>query len=217
MKLHIFNTPKLIYQDFIIEEITDICTVSITEILDNITITSKPQHIKSIKPLDTDYISILTDILSENTFRVELPLLGTHKIDEGIINFIKDLQQKIKTDDIKNISDIFIKLFKDYLHNRIGTSLLVSEKELTNSSYKPELKKGQLLIYRHRFDSYKWVIYKDIENNKKHTIITKTENKFEEKTININSLMGYSSSENISLTNITEENIIEKYYFGNIV
>ena len=92
-------------------------------------------------------------------------------------------------------------------------SLLISEKEIVNSYYRPELKPGKLLVYRERFDFYKWVIYKKQINSNKHTIIIKNNtNNYCEIDIHQNKLIGFPPNEKINLNNITDTNIIEKFF-----
>lgn len=170
----------------------------------------------SISNNDVFYYLQLKEILSSYNFQTKLPSLGTHTIDPVICTLINNIEANSYNNKIKNI---FIDQFKEYLNNRVGTSLMVSEKEIVNAYYKPNLNPGKLLVYRERFDLYKWVIYKklNIQNNK-HIIITKdNNNRYSEIEIHQNKLIGFPPNEKINLNNITDNNIIEKFFFGNIV
>ena len=158
----------------------------------------------------------LSEILSSNIFTTKLPALGTHTIDPIICTLIDNIDtNKLSYTKIK---DMFIDYFKEYLNNRISTSLLISEKEIVNSYYRPELKPGKLLVYRERFDVYKWVMYKKQISSNKHTIIIKNNtNNYCEIDIHQNKLIGFPLNEKINLNNITDTNIIEKFFLGNII
>ena len=165
--------------------------------------------------MDLFYILILKEILSSYNFQTKLPSLGTHAIDPVICTLINNIEA---TSTYNNrIKNILIDQFKEYLNNRIGTNLMVSEKEIVNVYYKPNLNEGKLLVYRERFDLYKWVIYKKAILNNKHTIITKDNNKYIEIDIHQNKLIGFPPNEKINLNNITDQNIIEKFFLGNII
>jgi hypothetical protein len=164
---------------------------------------------------DVFYYLQLKEILSSYNFQTKLPSLGTHAIDPVICTLINNIESKTYNNIIKNI---FIDQFKEYLNNRVGTSLMVSEKEIVNAYYKPNLNPGKLLVFRERFDLYKWVIYKEDKKNNKHIIITKdNNNKYSEIEIHQNKLIGFPPNEKINLNNITDQNIIEKFFLGNIV
>jgi len=169
----------------------------------------------SISNNDVFYYLQLKEILSSYNFQTKLPSLGTHAIDPVICTLINNIEANTYNNKIKNI---FIDQFKEYLNNRIGTILMVSEKEIVNAYYKPNLNPGKLLVYRERFDLYKWVIYKEDKKNNKHIIITKdNNNKYSEIEIHQNKLIGFPPNEKINLNNITDQNIIEKFFLGNIV
>ena len=163
------------------------------------------------------YFLQLKEILSSYNFQTKLPSLGTHSIDPVICTLINNIEANNTYKNI--IKNILIDQFKEYLNNRVGTNLMVSEKEIVNAYYKPNLTKGKLLVYRERFDLYKWVIYKKLNTvNNKHTIITKdNNNKYIEIDIHQNKLIGFPPNEKINLNNITDQNIIEKFFLGNIV
>lgn len=175
---------------------------------------------------DNTFINKAKQILNGNNFK-RLRSLGTNEIDQDTINILNNIEYALDNLIKQNntplptpfkIKDIFIDIFDNYyLNNRIGTQLLVSEKELINSFYRPKLKAGTLLVYKKRYDSFIWVIYKAIKNVNIHTILLRDDNgKIVSKDINKNSLIGFPLNEKINLNGITEENIIEKFNIKNI-
>ena len=167
---------------------------------------------------NTNNFSQFKEILNSNNFITKLPFLGTHEIDSIIYTLIDNIETNISLKKYKNIEDIFIDHFQKYLNNRIGTNLLITEKEIVNNYYRPNLIPGKLLIYKYRFDLYMWVIYKEKSTTRnKHIIILREDDgKYNIKEIHENKLIGFPPNEKINLNNITDQHIIEKYFFNNI-
>ena len=155
------------------------------------------------------FINQMREILNQTNFTNKLRVLGAHPVDSEILNLIENIFVNLKT----QIKELFIINFKEYLHNKIGNLLMITEKELVNSNFRPITIKGRLVVWRERYEQYKWVIYKekDITSTNKHVIITKENNKYIELLVHQNTLLGYPPNEKISLNNITDQQMIEKF------
>ena len=157
----------------------------------------------------------LKKVLNPNNFTRNFKLLECIIPDESIIELIK----KIYDDNDINFKDYIYKYFYNFIHNRIGTSLYVTEKNnliyINNFNYN----QGDILSYRERYDDYKWVIF-DKNSPVLNQCVVKTVNnkQIEEITINRNTL--YFLNDKIlqkSENNINySENILETYIFDNI-
>ncbi len=156
------------------------------------------------------FMNQLKEIINQTNFTNKLKNLGAHPIDDvNILKLIDNIFINIHT----NIKDLFIIHFKEYLHNKIGTLLMTSEKDIITSLNISNLKKGQIVVWRERYDQYKWVLYKEKDNNStnKHIIIIKNNNNYIEASVHQNTLLGYPPNEKITLNSITDQQIIEKY------
>jgi len=155
------------------------------------------------------FINQMREILNQSNFTNKLRVLGAHPVDTEILNLIENIFVNLKT----QIKDLFIINFKEYLHNKIGNLLMITEKDLINSNFRPINIKGKLIVWRERYEQYKWVIYKEKDETSanKHIIITKENNKYIDISVHQNTLLGYPPNEKISLNNITDQSIIEKY------
>ena len=86
--------------------------------------------------------------------------------------------------------------FAEYLHNRVGTCLFMSEKErLIRAPVNP--KKGDLLVWEQKYDTYQWVVYLKKGTNKHFIYCYPTENNPATKEVFIGSLYAYNSCEPI--------------------
>ena len=165
---------------------------------------------------NTDIEKLIFDqfinIINNNTF-------SEHKtnIPDTIINFINNINQIPSTNSIQSL---ILNNFSEYLHNRVGTLLLKSEKENIPTTSNFNFRQGALIIWQSRDDEYTWVIYKapDI-NSYYHTIIINT--KGELKVVHKNSLFIYPTSEPIlpsstAAMKYDETHIFETYNLDNI-
>jgi len=126
-------------------------------------------------------------------------------------NHIIALITNIKDDPNLDLKYYIRAYFSDYLHNRIGTYLNVSEKETLNILNRPKFQKGELVIKIDRYDEYKVVLLETPDNNGiNHKIINRDDNNIREETVNSYTLIGINSYQ-ASLININDKNIIERY------
>ena len=119
------------------------------------------------------------------------------KISEGTF----DLIQKIRASATTNISGIFSSdLFIDFVHNRVGTLLLKSERENINIMTRPNFNNGKLMVCEIRNQEYQWVVYMDASSSSsfKKKIITRDVNN-NNKIVEVfnSSLYGYPESERV--------------------
>ena len=151
------------------------------------------------------FLNQIREVINQSNFTNKLKVLGAHPVENEILNLIDNIFISTET----KIKELFIIHFKEYLHNKIGTLLMTTEKELINSYYRPIILKGKMVVWRERFDQYKWAIYKEKEigTSNKHIIIINNN----EISVNQNALLGYPQNEKISLNNITDQQIIERY------
>jgi hypothetical protein len=122
----------------------------------------------------------------------------------------------------RRIQSLIPTYFSDYLHNRVGTPLLKSEKENIPTFSNFNFRKGALIIWEFRYDEYKWAIYMNKDNvptSFHHNIIINKQGILA--TVHQNSLFIYPSSEQILPSSSTtmkydETHIFETYNLDNI-
>jgi hypothetical protein len=134
-------------------------------------------------------------------------------------NEILDIIRQIYNDTDLDIKNYFKKYFKFFLHNKIGSLLTKTEKEIINILNRPVLNNGNLIIYQERYDEYRWVLYdgSDSSNSLIHNILNKDDtNKIIIQNTRAFNLVGYPEinkifPENKDNVNYDEKNLIEKY------
>jgi hypothetical protein len=171
-----------------------------------------------------------THICNNNGFIIKKLILNQFK---NIMNFntfnnektipqtILDLISSINANIGNSIELLIPTIFSGYLHNRVGTPLLVSEKEKIPLFSNFNSRKGTLIIWQSRFDEYKWVIYKeqDTINNNYHIIIINNNGDYRK--VHSGSLFTYPPSERIlpsstATMKYDETHIFETYNLDNI-
>jgi hypothetical protein len=166
---------------------------------------------------DNDYNLDYTDkiynkfksIFDPAIFSTKLKSQGGFEPDETIIRFIREIYSNNLG---KNIGKYIFEYFKDYLHNRIGTEILRSEKESFSVLSRPSFDKPGLLIKQERYDVYKWVLFINQNGDGTYKILNKDNiDNFIIEDINSYCLFNYSDI--IYPNNITEKNIIETFNF----
>jgi hypothetical protein len=143
-----------------------------------------------------------------NNFQKDYGLLAP---DASIIDLITNLHNKAHG----NIKDIIIELFPEYVHNRVGSLLTKSEKDVLMLTTMPKLIKGRMVVYMSRYDEYKWAIYHGDNGNKKQ-IILKEQNNVIGKDVFAHSLFDHPDAytlPQISEKNykLTKESLIDSY------
>lgn len=161
------------------------------------------------------------NVINPDNFRQKLSVDGGSKPDDQIILLMKEIHNS--TDSTTIISDLIPKYFADFVHNRVGTLLLKSERDNINILSRPNFNKhGNLIVYKRRYDEYIWVIYVGPSSDKlRKTIIIKENDKF--KTIDVfqGSLFAYPENERVmpepkKNMKYDEHNIYETYNLDNL-
>ena len=175
----------------------------------------------NISKFEEKFIGIFKEIINPNNFcSTIIKQKNAIEPDETI----KTLISAIYESKLDKITDIIKKFFTEYLHNRIGTPIFKSEKEIVNLNFISDFSglKGSLLVWQKRADEYIWVIYEDDSNILgKKKIIYKHNNNYIETTVFSGCLFTYPENERIFL-DITKGNrleeylIYESYDFGNL-
>ena len=159
------------------------------------------------------------ELIHPDNFTHKFKVKGGSIPDDSIINLLKS----INADTISNIKDLIPKYFGDFVHNRVGTLLLKSEKENIFTFSKPNFNKGNLMVWQKRYNEYEWVIYIDNVkgNDLKKSILTKKNSGYEIIEVFLSSLYGYPENEKIlpeTIKNMKydETHIYETYNFDNL-
>jgi hypothetical protein len=167
--------------------------------------------------LDTVRTSILEQfkncINPENFTNIKLK--GGNPPDTEIVQLLQALYDESSI----NIKDYLIKYFKKYVHNRVGTLLMISEKEKLDTLTRPVFKKGNLLVYQERYMEFKWVLDCGpiVEQPMRRRVLTKNNSgNFELLDVFTNALYTYPETEKIVLDatqtiKLDSEHFIEKY------
>jgi hypothetical protein len=121
--------------------------------------------------------------------------------DIDILNLLDEIYYSTKT----RIADILIECFPQYIHNRVGTLLNITEKTGLSPTVMPKLLPGKLAVYQSRYDEYTWVIFnKDIDGKKKEILIKDNNGKLYSKVVFSHSLIEHPDANNIM--QISEKN-----------
>jgi hypothetical protein len=154
------------------------------------------------------------DFINPLTFANTIKTKSGINLDNDVIKLLK----LIHGDTNKEIYKKFIKYFPEYLHNRIGTILLKSEKELVSPLCRPNYNnaKGKLLIWQERNDFYRWVLYDSaVSASRRHNVylFDNITNKLVLQNVFSSALYGYPSDEILSPNQISENQIIDAFVF----
>ena len=100
-------------------------------------------------------------IINPDNFGHNFKINGGSIPDDTIIQLLKNICDNTTH---VNIKDYISEYFLDFLHNRIGTALYKTEKEIMNLYYRPNVKssKGKLVPALQSFGVYCWVLYIDV-------------------------------------------------------
>ncbi len=151
--------------------------------------------------LTSDIIKVMVhtqfkDIVDPNNFTHKFRVKGGSIPDDSIITLLKALCEDSTTG---NIRDLIPKYFGDFVHNRVGTLLLKSEKDNVFTYSKPNFAKGNMMVWEKRYSEFEWVIYIGdvVSNPLKKRILTKVGNKYEIAEVFVSSLLGYPDNEKV--------------------
>jgi hypothetical protein len=166
-------------------------------------------------------INQFKNVINPDNFRHSLSVEGGGKLDKDILDLIGRIYDD--TNDKTIISSLIAKYFPEFVHNRVGSLLLQSEKNNINKMSKPNFNKGNLMVYQKRYEEYEWVIYvNDTDDKLRKKIISKVNDIYKIIDVFPGSLFGYPENEKIipeSKNNMKydENNIYETYNFDNLI
>jgi hypothetical protein len=148
----------------------------------------------------------MKSIIDPDVFSSKLNKQGGLEPEDDIL----DLIRKINVDPDKNLENYMFNYFGEYLHNRAGTLLMRTEKEIINILNRPTFNRvGELIVKQERFDVFKWVIFNGKKDNLIEIINRDDQGIAVKELVNTFSLLSYP--EVIKPTDIEERNIIETY------
>ena len=158
--------------------------------------------------LEKQLIKQFKNVINPDNFRHKISVDGGGEPDETIINLLDNIHNHT----FENITDLIPIYFPEFVHNRVGTLLLKSEKDNITKLSKPDFtRSGSLMVYQKRYEEYIWVIYLK-QNKTQRTIITKEGDNYTQKDVFPGSLFGYPKNEKI----IPEQKKNMKYDENNI-
>ena len=154
--------------------------------------------------LDDDIIKTLVymqfkSLIDPDNFTHSFKVKGGSKPDDTILAMLKGLHDDTTT---QSIRDLIPKFFSDFVHNRVGTLLLKSEKDNVFTFSRPNFLKGNLMVWEKRFNEFEWIIYIGdvtipVSNPLKKQILTKSGSKYEIVEVFTSSLLGYPENEKV--------------------
>ncbi len=136
------------------------------------------------------------DVVDPDNFTHKFRVQGGSIPDDSIITLLKCLHEDLSSG---NIRDLIPKYFGDFVHNRVGTLLLKSEKDNVFTYSKPSFLKGNMMVWEKRYNEFEWVIYIGdvLGNSLKKRILTKIGNNYEFVEVFVSSLLGYPENEKV--------------------
>lgn len=165
----------------------------------------------------------IKNVINPDNFRHKLVVDGGGTIDQDILDLISKIYNELNKEKTKNIEikSLIPKYFSEFVHNRVGTLLLKTERENFNRISRPNFNKGNLMIYQRRFEEYVWAIYLG-RSDVQCEIVVKEGDKYLIKKVFPGSLYTYPENEKIipeSKNNMKydENYIYETYNLDNII
>ncbi len=118
--------------------------------------------------------------------------------DVEVLNLIDCIYNSANKSVNTKIADILLECFPQYVHNRVGTLLNITEKTSLSLTVMPKLTPGKLAVYQSRYDEYTWVIYnRDIDGKRKEILIKDMNGKLYPKVVFSHSLVEHPDSNNV--------------------
>jgi hypothetical protein len=139
--------------------------------------------------------------------------------DIDILNLLDNIYNSASIN--TRIADILIECFPQYIHNRVGTLLNITEKTGLSLTVMPKLIPGKLVVYQSRYDEYTWVIFnRDIDAKKKEILIKDNNGKLYKKIVFSHSLVEHPDSNNIMQISeksfrLNKDSLIDSYNITN--
>jgi hypothetical protein len=163
--------------------------------------------------IDAQILADLKSILSRTNFSSQqYRNYGLITPDDEVLNLLDSIHNSSAT----RISNILIECFPQYIHNRVGTLLNITEKTGVSSTVMPKLNIGKLVVYQSRYDEYTWAIYNQDNGKKKEILLKNTNGKLIKKDVFSHSLLEHPDANNIMQTSertfrLNKESLIDSY------
>lgn len=163
-----------------------------------------------------DFIRVMTRANFTNNFNLQTNMEAP---DPDILALI-DRMNALPT---AHIAESLIEFFPDFLHNKVGTLLMKTERDMLNPNIMPNFNniRGKLIVYQERYDEYKWAIYLGpvIGNPRQQRIYFRDNvGNYVDRTVFNHSLVHFPEVENVEQIGnrpykITKDALIETYIF----
>jgi hypothetical protein len=152
-------------------------------------------------------------VINPDNFGYLLKQKGGMQVDDKTKDLLTKLYNLTGTE--SNISKFMQMLFTNFMHNRLGTYLMVSEKEKIIQLPLNNIQKSKLMIWEEKNNLYQWVIFlENVDDNgiTKSKILCK-DNNIQEKLVFTGSLYSYPNYEIIQNQPKTNLRYDEKYIY----
>ena len=167
--------------------------------------------------IDNKIMADLKKILLRSNFTsIRYKSYGLVTPDDDILNLLDCICNSTAS----KISDILIECFPQYIHNRVGTLLNITEKTGISPTVMPKLNIGKLVVYQSRYDEYTWAIYNQDNGKKKEILLKDINGKLIKKDVFSHSLLEHPDANNIMQTSertfrLNKESLIDTYNINN--
>jgi len=161
-------------------------------------------------------------IINPDNFGYLLKQKGGMQVDDKTKDLLNKLYLLVNTE--PDISKFMQKLFTNFMHNRLGTYLMVSEKEKIIQTPLNNITKSKLMIWEEKNNLYQWVVFLGNEDDNgitKSRILCNINSTIQEKLVFTGSLFSYPNYEviqNQSKLNLRYDDkyIFETYNLGDL-
>ena len=165
---------------------------------------------------DFDMPNIQSKILSQfrlmlhpDNFRHNLRVKGGSIPPDEIITLLENIDKK----NFNSIKDYIPEFFSEFIHNRVGTLLTKSERELVNTLYVPKIEPGMLISYAPKYEEHYWAIFKEKIDRRTSRILIKDKNSYVVKNIPNTKLKNYPLNEKVIFDNVKNMKFEESYIY----
>ena len=139
------------------------------------------------------------ELINPDNFSHNFKIKGGSIPDSDIITLLTTMYNHV-IPTTGNMTDYFTIFFGEFVHNRVGSLLLKSEKDNISVFSRPNFNKGNLMIWQKRFQEYEWVIYigpAPLSPLKKLVLIKNINGNYTESEVFTSSLYGYPENEKV--------------------
>jgi len=154
-------------------------------------------------------LSQFKSILHSDNFRHNLRVKGGSIPPDEIITLLEKIDKK----NFNSIIEYIPEFFSEYVHNRVGTLLTKTERDLINSLYVPKIDPGMLISYAPKFDEHYWAIFKGKIDRRTSKILIKEKNSYVIKDVPNSKLKNYPLNEKVIFDNVKNMKFEESYIY----